>query len=171
MNIKIRQAEKADFDKIYELVKVSFETAQKSDGNEQNFVNELRKSNRYISHLEFVAEQNNELIGHIMLSNQVVWLEDEKLEALLLAPICVKMEKRSEKIGAKLIEKSFETAKGMGYTAVFLVGNPDYYCRFGFENVTKYGIRNDSKIPDEYVLGCELVKGTLQNKKGFIKII
>lgn len=39
----IRQAIEMDFANIYDLVKRAFQTAEVSDGNEQNFVRELRK--------------------------------------------------------------------------------------------------------------------------------
>lgn len=169
--MQIRQVKKDDYNKIYNLVKTAFETAQKSDGNEQDFVNELRASGNYIPALEFVAEENNELIGHIMLTKQIVSADSGTFEGLLLAPLCVKFEKRNEKVGTMLIEKSFQTAKKLGYDCVFLVGNPEYYNRFGFLQTTKYEIENASEIPDEYVLVCELTKGALQNKKGFVKIV
>lgn len=169
--MQIRQAEKSDYDKIYNLVKTAFETAQKSDGNEQNFVNELRALNNYIPALEFVAEENDTLVGHIMLTKQIVSADSGTFEGLLLAPLCVKLEKRNEKVGTMLIEKSFQTAKKLGYDCVFLVGNPEYYNRFGFLQTTEYEIENASEIPDKYILVCELTKGALQNKKGFVKII
>lgn len=73
--MKIRVVNKSDFKDIYNLVKEAFKTAQVSDGNEQDFVLELRKRVFYIPSLEFVAEEQGELIGHIMFTKQAVDLE------------------------------------------------------------------------------------------------
>lgn len=67
--MNIRQATKNDYNKIYELVKVAFETAQVSDGTEQDFVYKLREAKGYIPQLELVIEDERTLIGHIMLTS------------------------------------------------------------------------------------------------------
>lgn len=168
--IIIRQVKKEDYKDIYELVKEAFRTAEISDGKEQEFVNELRERNSYIRHLEFVAEENGKLIGHVMLTTQEVENGIDTYTGLLLAPICVKLEYRNKGIGTKLIKYGFSKALDMGYKAVFLVGNMKYYNRFGFRKVTEFGIKNISKISDEFILGCELKKGELENIKGEINI-
>ncbi|MDD3922442.1 MAG: N-acetyltransferase [Endomicrobiaceae bacterium] len=164
----IRQETEKDFKEIYSLVKTAFETARVSNGKEQDFVNDLRAGKNYIPELALVAEQDNKIIGHIMLTKFYVNTDkDNKFEALLLAPICVMLEYRNEKIGAGLINKSFELAKNMGYTAVFLVGDPNYYYRFGFQQSTNYNIRNIDNVDAKYVMGCELVKDGLKDITGY----
>lgn len=44
----IRPERPQDFDRIYDLVKVAFQTAQVTDGKEQDFVNRLRTEAGYI---------------------------------------------------------------------------------------------------------------------------
>ncbi len=166
----IRQAEKKDEDNIYELVKEAFKTAEVSDGREQDFVYELRERISYIRQLEFVAEENGELIGHIMFSNQEVEDGFNIYTGLFVAPLCVKLEYRNNKVGTRLMKYGFSKALDMGYKAVFLVGNPKYYNRFGFKQVAEFGIKNISEIPDEFVLGCELQKDELKNVTGEINI-
>lgn len=53
MDIKL--VNKEDYDKIYTFVEEAFKTAEVSDGTEQDFVLELRKSSNYIPELEFAA--------------------------------------------------------------------------------------------------------------------
>lgn len=168
--ITIRNVKKEDEEEIYELVKESFKTAEVSDGKEQDFIYELRKRNTYIKELEFVAEKKDELIGHIMFSVQEVEDGLETFTGLFIAPLCVKKEYRNKKIGTKLIKYGFSKAQDLGYKAVFLIGNPKYYNKFGFEEVTKFGIKNISDVPDEFVLGCELQKNALKDVKGEISI-
>ena len=42
--MKFRLADVKDYQNIYQLVKIAFETAKVSDGNEQDFVLKLRDS-------------------------------------------------------------------------------------------------------------------------------
>lgn len=159
--MKIRNVKKEDYNDVYELVKTAFLTAQVTDGNEQNFVNELRQRDTYIPELEFVLEKDDELIGHIMLSKQAYTINEKTQYGLLIAPLCIKKEYRDKQYGSKLMKFALEEALKQQYTALFLVGNPEYYRRFGFKSVTEYGLENASEIPDQYVLALEMVPNTL----------
>lgn len=55
--LEIRQENKEDYDEIYNVVKTAFATAKHSDGNEQDLVAALRKSNNFIPELSLVAIQ------------------------------------------------------------------------------------------------------------------
>lgn len=165
----IRKEQKTDLDEIYKLIKTAFETAQVSNGKEQNFAVKLRKGESYIPELALVADDNGKLIGHIMLTKTYIKTELSNIETLLLAPISVDIEYRNQGVGSGLIKKSFEIARENGYKSVVLVGNPLYYSRFGFRSSVEFGIKNDNGIPDEYVMACEIAQDGLKNIKGLIK--
>jgi putative acetyltransferase len=165
----IRRVQKEDFASIHELVKIAFQTAEMPPANEEDYVLKWRASDNYISELEFVAEEKGEIIGHIMLQKLKVHTNDnDNYSGLLVAPLCVKLEYRSQGIGEKLLYVGFEKAKEMGYTSAFLAGNPKYYNRFGFKEIGEFDIENKTAIPNQFVLGCEIVRGSLENIKGFI---
>lgn len=169
--MKIRVVNKSDFKDIYNLVKEAFKTAQVSDGNEQDFVLELRKRVFYIPSLEFVAEEQGKLIGHIMFTKQAVDLEKGKLKALLIAPLCVvDLAYRNQGIGSKLMNYGLMKAKELGYDTAFLVGNPEYYQKFGFLCVTNYNLKNMTTIPDKYVMVKEIKEKALSNVKGGVDL-
>lgn len=151
--MKIRVVNKSDFKDIYNLVKESFKTAQVSDGNEQDFVLELRKRVSYIPSLEFVAEEQGKLIGHIMFTKQAVDLAY-----------------RNQGIGSKLMNYGLMKAKELGYDTAFLVGNPEYYQKFGFLCVTNYNLKNMTTIPDKYVMVKEIKEKALSNVKGGVDL-
>lgn len=162
----IRPEAEEDFSEIYDLVKVAFQTAKVSNGKEQDFVNQLRSSADYIPGLALVAEEGEELIGHIMLSKTFIAGSGNKFDALLLAPIAVKLAHRHKGVGAALIHESFRLARALGHQAVLLVGDPAYYHRFGFRPAISFGVKHAMEIPDENVMACVLTPGALDGVKG-----
>ncbi len=103
-----------------------------------------------------------------MLTRTYVTDGDNKHEALLLGPLSVPLACRNQGIGGRLIEESRRLAREMGYGAVFLVGDPAYYGRFGFEPTVRYGIRDTHGIPDEYVMVCQLEEAALSGISGTV---
>lgn len=120
--------------------------------------------------MALVAEENNKLIGHIMLTKNYINDNGCKKEAFLLAPISVVLKHRNQGVGSQLVNASFELAKSMGYNSVVLVGDPAYYGRFGFRKSVDFGIRQLQDIPEEYVLACELIPGALHGISGTIDL-
>lgn len=76
------------------------------------------------------------------------------------------LDYRNKGVGSALIRDSFKLAKEMGYASVILVGDPAYYYRFGFKTAANFGIRTTHEIPDENVMICELIPGSLQGVSG-----
>lgn len=165
----IRKAQTSNYQKIYDLVKNAFETAQVSDGTEQDFVERLRSGKNFIPDLEFIAEEQHELVGHIMMTKQQIQTETGIFTEVLIAPLCVALPYRGQGIGGALINYAEEQAVCMGYTASFLVGNPDYYGRFGYQQAAHFGIQNITDMPDHVILARELTLGALNNVHGTIE--
>ncbi len=157
-----------DYDSIFNLVKTSFLTAEVSNGKEQNYVSEIRNKDSYIKELELILEDNDKLIGHIILTKKQITTENNNIKGLLLGPICIKLEYRKKGFGSLLIQESLKKAKLLGFNSVFLVGNPDFYKHFDFQKTSNYNIFNVNNIPNEVVLCLELVPNTLNNIKGTI---
>lgn len=166
----IRTERTEEFHQIYDLVKLAFQTAKVSNGKEQDFVDELRSSGNYIPELALVAEEEAELIGHIMLTRTCIVDDDKCFETLLLAPVSVVLEHRNKKVGSKLIKEVFRRAGKLGYKSVVVVGDPNYYTRFGFKTASTFGIKHSMDIPDEVVMARELVSDALSKIRGTVKL-
>lgn len=121
MDIKL--VNKEDYDKIYTFVEEAFKTAEVSDGTEQDFVLELRKSSNYIPELEFAAYDKNILIGHIMLTKQNL-KSNKPVKAVLVAPLSVKKEYRSRGTGTSLMKYALNEAVKQGFNAAFFNRQP-----------------------------------------------
>ena len=161
----------ADFPQIYQLVKTAFETAAVTDGDEQDYMENLRKSDRYLPQLALVAQMDGEPVGHIMLTRTRISYAAQTVDALLLSPLCVALPWRRQGIGGALIKESLHRALALGFSAVFLCGDPNYYGRFGFRPAAQWQIVNKGNIPPEYVMGCELYPNALPGRPGQICIV
>jgi len=165
----IRPEKESEFGLLYELVKTAFLTAKVSDGKEQDFAERLRAGENYVPELALVAEDGGNVVGHIMLTRTAVVKDGGSFEALMLGPISVAAESRGKGIGSGLVKESFKAAKEMGFKAMVLVGDPEYYERFGFKQADSFGIGwLPENIPAENVMACELVKGALTSVSGTV---
>lgn len=163
----IRTEERRDFTVIYRLVKRAFETAEVSDGQEQEYVIKLRGGRGYIPQLALVAEEEGALIGYVMLTKILLKRRAER-EVLLLAPLSVALEYRGRGVGSRLVNEALERASARDWEAVFLVGDPDYYGRFGFLPAAGFGIASSPSFPEKYVLAHELRPGSLDGESGAV---
>lgn len=160
--LAIRQEKPEEFAAIYELVKTAFETAKVADGDEQDYVDRLRASDVYIPELALAAIEDGVLVGHVMLTKIGMRTDDDrKVKTLLLAPLSVALPQRGRGVGGQLVEEALRRAAAMGYDAVFLVGDPAYYSRFGFKLASEFGVEYTGKVPPQFVQACELHPGGL----------
>lgn len=78
--------------------------------------------------LSLVAERDATVIGHVLFSFACV----EKASAALLAPLCVLPDHQRTGIGTALVRAGFAGLREEGTCAVYVLGDPTYYKRFGF---------------------------------------
>ena len=95
-----------------------------------------------------------------------VLIGSKRSKTLLLGPLGVHPIRQGEGIGEILINEALKKAKKLGWSRVVLVGDINYYTRFGF---SRY-LANEIYLPDETstnrLLAVELVKGSMTNLSG-----
>lgn len=148
----IREETPADYKKVYLLIKTAFASAEHADGNEQDLVNELRKSESFIPSLSLVAEKDGVLAGHILFTK----LKAGEETALALAPLAVLPEFQKQGIGSALIKEGHKRAKEMGYRFSVVLGSEKYYPKFGYVPASRYGIKAPFPVPDENFMAINL---------------
>ncbi len=167
----IRQEQPADYDEIYELVKKSFATST-NDG-EWDYLNEVREKDTFIPELSLVAENDDgKLVGQIVLYKSNITAPDKVYTELLLSPISVHPDFFRKGIARAMMMEAFRIAKDMGFTAVFLCGDPEFYHKFGFKGTYEYGIFHiaDKTKKAEWCMALELIPGELAGKAGTVDI-
>lgn len=164
----IRSETPRDFDAVYSLVQEAFASVSNADGDEQDFVSEMRFHAGYMRDLALVAEKDGELAGYALLTETHITGSGADFPVLLLAPLCVREESRGKGLAGKLLREGFKRALARGYEAVFLAGNPEYYAKFGFRAAGDFGISHELPVDDKYILALELVPSALEGKTGTV---
>ena len=121
----IRLATPEDAAGIRQVHLSAFPTAAEAD-----LVQELDRSGD--ARVSIVAEDDG-IVGHVLFSRMQVRADGRALDALGLAPVAVLPRRQSQGVGTALIEAGLRRAAELGTDIVFLLGEPDYYRRFGFE--------------------------------------
>ena len=114
--------------------------------------------------ISLVAERVGEIVGHVLLSRMHVSGDGRLYQALGLAPVAVLPGFQGAGIGAALIEGALAIAKANGEELVFLLGEPDYYRRFGFsaEAAAPFG----SPYSGPYFMALPLQPGVASPRAG-----
>ncbi|HEX8263659.1 MAG TPA: N-acetyltransferase, partial [Allosphingosinicella sp.] len=84
------------------------------------------------SEISLVAERSGEIVGHVLLSRMTVSGGGRGYRALGLGPVGVKPGAQGSGLGTALIRAALGLAETLGEEVVFVLGEPDYYARFGF---------------------------------------
>ncbi len=154
--MNIRQETQGDYQKVRELVKTAFETAEHSDGGEHNLVERLRKSSGFVKELSLVAEEDGVLLGHILFTKAKVG----DMDILALAPLSVFPTAQGKGVGTALMRKGHEVAMSLGYDIVVVLGSEKYYPRVGYKPASAFGIKPPFEVPDRNFMAISLSGNT-----------
>jgi putative acetyltransferase len=114
-----------------------------------NLVDELRDAVARGEGLSLVAEERDQIVGHVMFSPSLLDAPKRLVPVQVLSPIGVVPARQREGIGTTLIRRGLELLSARDVPLVFLEGSPAYYSRFGFEPGAAHGFRKPSlRIPD-----------------------
>ena len=130
---------------------------------EAQLVAELRQQPDYLAELSLVAEFNNRLVGHCMLTPSQFQHEKGEQKILLLAPMSVVPSQSHRGIGTSLVEMAVKLARAANFSAIIAAGEPDYYARLGFESGVSRDINCNLPIPEDALMLIELKSGAIQN--------
>jgi putative acetyltransferase len=110
-----------------------------------------------------VAEEDREIVGHIMFSPVSLSGHAD------LPPMAVVPSRQRQGIGTALVREGIEQCRANGDDAVIVLGHAEYYPRFGFLPASGWGILSEYDVPDEVFMALELVEGCLAGRSGTIR--
>src|SRR5436189_2542113 len=118
----IRHARPSDLPAIEAVVAAAF-----GRGDEADLVKRLRADGDVV--FELVAEEDGEVVGHILFSR--LWADRLELYAAL-GPVAVRPDRQGSGVGSALVRSGLDCAREFGAHGVVVLGHPTYYPRFGF---------------------------------------
>ncbi|UAB78624.1 N-acetyltransferase [Erythrobacter sp. SCSIO 43205] len=130
--ITIRPEQAGDEQAIRALVTRAFEGHPYSDGDEQDVIDRLREDGDLL--LSLVAMDSEAILGQITYSPAI--LMNGELGWVVLGPVAVEPSHQGQGIGRALIKEGEAIMKSRGVKGITVLGDPQIYSRFGFEQNT-----------------------------------
>ena len=151
----LRKETIADIDAITKVTIAAFKDLAVSNQTEQYIINALRDADALT--LSLVAEIDGRIVGHIAFSPAII--SDGTKHWYGLGPISVLPEYQKQGIGKSLVNEGLSLLKELGGQGCALVGDPNYYKRFGFRN---YPELIHEGIPQEVFLALPFTENVPQ---------
>jgi putative acetyltransferase len=150
----IREEAHRDAEAVYAVVSSAF-----GQPAEAQLVRDLHAAGDAI--VALVAEDESGIIAHVLLSRMAA-----PFPALALAPVSVSPGRQRAGIGSALIREALCRAAGDHWAAVFVLGDPNYYGRFGFSTAVASGF--SSPYTGDHFMGLAL-SGTMPTVTGQLR--
>ena len=155
----------SDFEAITEVTIAAFNTLPISNHTEQFIIKALRAAG--VLTISLVAEIEDQIVGHIAFSP--VTISDGSTGWYGLGPVSVLPKYHRQGIGKSLINKGLDLLKDLEAQGCVLVGDPNYYKKFGFQN---YPDLIHEGIPQEVFIALpfseRIPKGIVVFHEGFL---
>lgn len=125
MTITIRAEAPGDLERVREVHLAAF-----PDATEADLVDRLRaEASPYIG---LVAEVDGTVAGHLCMTEVAIENQAGRRTGLGIAPMGVLPSYQKKGVGSRLVAAALDTARTQGVEFVVVLGEPDYYQRFGF---------------------------------------
>jgi predicted N-acetyltransferase YhbS len=160
MNMTIRHERLSDIDAREALLDDAFGETRTRKSSER-----LREDRLPAEGLSFIASEGKRVIGTVRLWNVAC---GNGQSALLLGPLAVAEDCRSRGLGGAMVRRAIQAARKLGYGAIVLVGDPEYYNRFGFSGEKTGALWMPGPFERHRLLGRELKAGALDGARGMI---
>ncbi len=138
----VREEQPDDIPAIREVNNLAFGQSQ-----EASIIDALRENCPEI--MSLVAIYHNKIIGHILFSPAEIKTEDRSITGMGLAPMCVLPEYQRRGVGSTLVRTGVFSLRARSCPFMIVLGYPQFYTRFGFEQAGTHHIQSEWDVPDE----------------------
>jgi predicted N-acetyltransferase YhbS len=165
--ITLRNEQVSDYRTVEELTREAFWNHYVPGCDEHYLLHIMRNADSFIDELDFVAVLNGNIVGNIVYTKGKIVTDDGACrEVLSFGPLSVVPDYQGRGIGGMLIEHTMARAKELGYNAILIYGDPDYYSKFGFVPAENYKIGTADNMYAVPLQAVELFPGALSNASG-----
>ena len=131
--LTIRPEQPADRVAVREVLRQAFEADLEAD-----LVERLWRDGDVITAL--VAEDAGSVVGHVLFSDLALQGARIGRRLVALAPLAVRPDHQGRGLGRALVEQGLDACRRVGVAGVFVLGEPDFYARFGFTARAALGV-------------------------------
>ena len=142
--VSIRMEQPSDAAQIRDLVEASFPGL-----GEALLVDRLRSDGDLV--LSLAAEDAGVVVGYIAFSRIIVEGAEALFGAVALAPLAVYSDYQGQGVATQLVREGHACVAFLGETLSVVLGEPQYYGRFGYSNRRVAGFESDYQSP--YLMG------------------
>lgn len=165
--ITLRHETPQDYHSVEALTREAFWNHHVPGCDEHYLLHTMRAHDLFIEDLDYVAEIDGKLVGNIVYAHsKIIGDGGQDWDVITFGPVSVLPAYQSRGIGGKLIRHTIEQAKALGYRAILIYGDPDYYSRFGFVDAERYDIRTSDNMYAVPLQALELRPGALTGCSG-----
>jgi putative acetyltransferase len=147
----IRREQPGDEDAIRGVHRVAFATPDGDPPVEVKLVDDLRASDDWIPQLSLVALGDGTVVGHVVCTR--ARLGPSSAPVLGLGPLGVVPDWQRQGFGHALMHAVLAAADARDEPLVVLLGDPNYYRRFGFVAARELGIEPPDPAWGEHFQG------------------
>ena len=167
MTVEIRRKRPEDFSSVEKLTRDAFWNQYAPGCIEHYLTHILRDCPAFLPELDLIAEADGEPVGSLIAVKGVIVCDNGKRrEVVTLGPLAVAPAFQRQGIGGMLLSAVKQEAQAHGYDALFLCGDPAYYCSQGFEPAENFVIRKADNNYAAALQVCELRAGALHDAAG-----
>ena len=154
MTIALRPAGAPDVAAIDMLLRASFPQADEAD-----LVRRLCVDGDMVLMLVAIDEDDGALAGAVAFSRMRVTVADKAVASVALAPVAVAPAWRRQGVAEALVQAGLEAMESAGVVLCFVLGEPGYYGRFGFDAACARNF--DSPYAGDYLMALPLQGGLM----------
>ncbi len=163
----LRRETPADARAVETLTREAFWNLHTPGCNEHYLVHILRDSAAFIPALDYVAVLNGTVVGNIMYAKSRITLDaGGDLPVITFGPVSVLPEYQRQGVGRRMIMHTRKLARQMGYSAIFIYGDPAYYGPLGFEPAELWNVGTEDNRYHSALQAFELTPGALDLAAG-----
>ena len=167
MDVTFRLEEPSDYRETENATREAFWNHFSPGCDEHYLLHIMRDRPAFLPELDVVAVDEGKIVGNVVCLKSFIEADDGNgYEMLSLGPISVLPAYQRHGIGGRLIEHTRTRARAMGFRAILLYGDPDYYSRQGFVPAETFGIRTADDMYAVALRVCELYENALCGTKG-----
>ncbi len=162
MGVMVCEEQRVHISGIRDLVRAAFD-----HNDEAVLVDRLRNAGALPVSMVLVVD--GEVVAHASASPMSWGSGTAEILVWALAPVSVKPERQRQGFGSRIVRATIDRCRSAGVEILTVLGNPNYYGRFGFTPASQHSICIvDADFGDEFMV-IELSEGALSKACGSLR--